>query len=389
MRISSRRAPQSTIRLVCLMVWTMMALVALYLPFSVEGQSARERRVSEARKAKETTTKPKTEGEAVPPAETKPSQPTAPPAEGDQQPTPPKPAPEKKPETQPSAQEMEADSIRINSTLVTVPVSVTDINGQPIRDLTADDFRLEEEGQPQQIQTLGDPGKTPIELALLFDVSRSVRNRFEFEKEAAGRFLQVVMKPGDNVSVFTIGRTPGLAIGRTDRAEAAIEGTRSIEPTDEATAFFDTVVKAARYIEDHAQPNARRVMVVISDGEDNNSEQYRLLDALREAQSADCLFYAINPSGPSIRLNRMSIRGHDGMTRIANDTGGMAFLPDKLEDLGQVFAHIATELQAQYLLGYYPSNDQTDGKFRRITVRIPKQPELRIRARSGYYAPKE
>ena len=77
------------------------------------------------------------------------------------------------------------------------------------------------------------------------------------------------------------------------------------------------------------------------------------------------------------------------MTRIANDTGGMAFLPDKLEDLGQVFSHIATELQAQYLLGYYPANDQTDGKFRRITVRIPKQPELRIRARSGYYAPKE
>ena len=322
----------------------------------------------------------------------------------DQEPVKPKPAPEPVPAEQqdqkPSAppkpgsgkdrqEDLDAESIRIDSTLVVVPVSVTDKAGQPIRDLTAEDFILEEEGVRQQVQTLGDPGKTPIELALLFDVSRSIRNRFEFERTAAARFLEVVLKSGDFASLHLIGRQSRLLMDRTGSAEKAIGGVISIEPTDEATAFFDTVVKAARYVEENASPSARRVLVVISDGEDNNSEEFQLRDALLEAQNRNCLFYAINPSGPSIRLNRMSIRGHEGMVRIANETGGMAFLPDRLEDLSKVFNHIATELQAQYLLGYYPTNEQRDGKFRGISVRIRNQADLRIRARQGYYAPRE
>lgn len=322
---------------------------------------------------------------------------------GAQDPGKPKPSPEPAPAETPGQKpsgppapagkdrqvDLDAESIRIDSTLVVVPVSVTDLQGQPIRALMAEDFILEEEGVAQQVQTLGDPGKTPLELAVLFDVSRSVRNRFEFERTAAARFLEVVLKPGDFASLHLIGQQPHLLVERTGSTEQAIAGVVSIEPTDEATAFFDTVVKAARYIEENAAPSARRVLVVISDGEDNNSEDFLLRDALLEAQSRNCLFYAINPSGPSIRLNRMSIRGHEGMVRIANETGGMAFLPDRIEDLSRVFNHIATELQAQYLLGYYPSNEQKDGKFRKISVKIRNQPDLRIRARQGYYAPRE
>jgi VWFA-related protein len=77
------------------------------------------------------------------------------------------------------------------------------------------------------------------------------------------------------------------------------------------------------------------------------------------------------------------------MVRLASETGGVAFLPDKLEDLNKVFSQITAELQAQYLLGYYSSNEKNDGLFRRITVRVPKRTELRIRARKGYYAPKD
>jgi len=321
---------------------------------------------------------------AAPPGEKPPEQPIP------QQPAPQQPAPAPAPNAGKERQvDLDAESIRIDSTLVVVPVSVTDQQGQPIRDLTAEEFILEEEGVGQQVQTLGDPGKTPLELALLFDVSRSVRNRFEFERTAAARFLEVVLKSGDFASIYLIGRQPHLLVERTGSSERAIAGVTSIEPTDEATAFFDTVVKAARNIEENASPSARRVLVVISDGEDNNSEEFLLRDALLEAQSRNCLFYAINPSGPSIRLNRMSIRGHEGMVRIANETGGMAFLPDRIDDLSRVFNHIATELQAQYLLGYYPSNDQKDGKFRKISVRIKNRPDLRIRARQGYYAPRE
>ncbi|MGE0131727.1 MAG: VWA domain-containing protein [Blastocatellales bacterium] len=359
--------------------------MASNLPMNAAGQTTRTRRVSDEPQKKESQqeSKPASKPETRPGSQTPESQKPAQTPDQQSKQDPQKP-PEKKPTPEP-----EAEPIRINSNLVAVPVSVTDAQGNPIRNLTAEDFQLEEEGAPQQIQTLGEPGKTPIELALLFDVSRSVRNRFDFEREAAGRFLKEILKPGDAVSVFSIGTTPKLSVPRTDSVEKAIAATNAIQPTEEATAFFDTVVRAAHHLNDSANPGVRRVMVVISDGEDTNSERFRLGDATREVQRADSLLYAINPSGPSIRLNKISTKGHEGMVRLATETGGVAFLPDKLEDLNRVFSQIAAELQAQYLLGYYSSNEINDGKFRRITVRVPKRQELRIRARQGYYAPKD
>ncbi|HEX5081696.1 MAG TPA: VWA domain-containing protein [Blastocatellia bacterium] len=286
------------------------------------------------------------------------------------------------------APEPKEEIFRFNSNLVAVPVSVTDVEGNPVRNLTVEDFQIEEEGVQQQLEPLGEPGKTPLEMALLFDVSRSVRNRFDFEKETAGRFLKEILKPGDAVSIFSIGTTPKLSVQRTENADAAVAATAAIEPTEDATAFFDTVVKASQHLNDSSNPNIRRVMVVISDGEDTNSERFHLPEAKRELQRADTIFYAINPSGPSIRLNKISTKGHDGMVSLATETGGVAFLPDKLGDLTKVFSQIVAELQAQYLLGYYSSNEATDGKYRRITVRVPKRTDLRIRARAGYYAPK-
>jgi len=285
--------------------------------------------------------------------------------------------------------EPEPETLRINSRLITVPVSVTDANGQPVRNLRPEDFVVEEDGVEQQVQTLGEPGKTPIEMILLFDVSRSIRNRFDFEREAAGRFIKQVIKKGDAISIFSIGSTPKLSVVRTENAESAVNDTMAIQPTDDSTAFFDTVVKAAQHIGDSSSPEIRRVMVVLSDGEDTNSQRFKLGDALRELQRAECLFYSINPSGPSIYLNRISVKGQDGMYKLATETGGMAFLPDKIEDLINVFSQITAELQAQYLLGYYSTNETADGKFRRIKVKAAKNPELRIRARNGYYAPKE
>lgn len=348
---------------------------------SVNGQTKRPRKVTEdsQQKPPQPTPKPAEAPATRPTTDTTPQPAGVQPPAGQQGQDPKKPA----------APEIEAEPIRINSNLVVVPVSVTDGYGNPIRDLKAEDFEMEEDSVTQQIQTLGEPGKTPIDLSLLFDVSRSIRNRFDFEREAAGRFLRVVMKPGDGVSVFSIGTGPKLSIPRTTDVEAAVAATAAIQPTDESTAFFDTVVKAARYMSDNATPGTRRVMVILSDGEDTNSERFRLGDAQRDLQRSDCLFYAINPSGPSIRLNKISTKGHEGMVRLAGDTGGLAFLPDKIEDLTQVFNQIAAELQAQYLLGYYSTNEANDGKFRKIGVRVPKRADLRIRARQGYYAPKD
>jgi Ca-activated chloride channel homolog len=292
----------------------------------------------------------------------------------------------KKNETPPT--EDQTETIKINSSLVAVPVSVTDASGEPVRNLTADDFEVEEEGKSQQVVSLGEPGKTPVELALLFDVSGSVFEKFQFQQQAASRFLKEVLKPNDAASVFTIGLRPKLVYPRVVGSDSAVAAALAVNPTKEATAFFDTVVEAAQYLGKTAEPGSRRVIVVISDGEDTMSENYRLSDALKELQRADSLFYSINPSGPSIRLNKISIKGQEGMISIASATGGAAFLPDGNEALDRVFRQIAAELQAQYLLGYYAPDERADGGFREIAVRVPKRPELRVRARKGYYAPK-
>src|SRR5215831_2509433 len=301
-------------------------------------------------------------------------------------PTPPAAQPPKKAEP-PPAQEQDV-SIKINSNLVAVPVSVTDASGEPVSNLAADDFRVEEEGKEQQVVALGEPGKTPVELTLLFDVSGSVYERFQFQQQAASRFLKEVLKPNDAASIFTIGLRPKLVHTRAVGGDAAVAAAMAVSPTKEATAFFDTVVEAAQYVGKTAETGSRRVVVVISDGEDTISDKYKLPDASKELQRADCLFYSINPSGPSIRLNVISIKAQNGMISLASSTGGAAFLPDGDAALDKVFRQIAAELQAQYLLGYYAPDERADGAFRRITVRVPKRPDLRVRARQGYYAPK-
>lgn len=305
--------------------------------------------------------------------------------------TPEREAENKRGEAQQKAQDPEqepSEAIKISSNLVTVPISVTDATGDPVTGLKAEDFRLEEEGQEQSPTMLGLPGETPIDLALLFDISGSVLERFEFEQQAAARFLHTVLKPSDHISVLSISLNPKIVVQRTANLDQAIAGTRTLIPTKEATAFYDTVARAAQYLGENSNPGVRRVIVVISDGEDNQSDHFRLEGAMRELLRNDCLFYSINPSGPSIRLNRISQKGQDGMIALAAETGGVAFLPERLEDLDRIFRQIASELQTQYLLGYYSTNEAADGKFRRITARIKGRPELRVRFRQGYYAPR-
>jgi Ca-activated chloride channel family protein len=244
------------------------------------------------------------------------------------------------------------------------------------------------EGKSQQVVALGEPGKTPVELALLFDVSRSASERFRFRQQAVSQFLKEALKPNDAASIFTIGNGPKLVHTRAVGGAAAVAAAMAVNPTEEATAFFDTVAKAAQYLSKTAEPGSRRVMVVISDGVDTMSEKYRPSDALKELQRADCIFYSINSSDQSIPLKTIYLKGQNGMISLASTTGGAAYLPDGDAALDRVFRQITAELQAQYLLRYYAPDERADGAFRRIKVRVPKRPELRVRARQGYYKPK-
>jgi Ca-activated chloride channel homolog len=279
----------------------------------------------------------------------------------------------------------ETGVFRVASNLVTVPVSVVGPSGVPVLDLDAADFRLEVEGRHRQVVSLGEPGQTPIHMALLLDVSGSVHRRLDFQKQAAASFLRMVLKPNDSVAVFSVGARPQLLQKRTSSLAAAIDTVESLKPTREMTAFYDTVVEAARYLAEHAPPGGRRVLVVLSDGEDNNSERFRRGDALRDLQRNDCLFYAINPSGAGILLNNAGMRGHQALQALAADAGA-AFLPTSNEELERAFRQIAAELQAQYLLGFYaPEGGRSE--FQRIQVRVPRLPDARIRARQGFFTP--
>ncbi len=277
--------------------------------------------------------------------------------------------------------------IRVKSGLVMVPVSVTDSSGKPVFTLKSSDFKIEEDNRPESIAKMDEPGQTPLNIVLLLDVSGSTNPQFAFEQEAAKRFLEQVFKPGDAVWVSSVAAESQSLQNETHDVATALIELLHLEPTRGMTAFYDSVVDAARMLKRTPSLDARRVLVVLSDGEDNNSMRFRLGDTLREVQRADCIFYAINPGGTSIRLNQISMRAQEGMESLATETGGAAFLPNDPSDLERIFSRISTELRAQYLLGYYSSNPRADGTFRHIVVAVPGRPDLRIRARQGYYAP--
>jgi len=275
--------------------------------------------------------------------------------------------------------------IRVSTNLVMVPVSVTDASGRPVTDLRNDDFRIEEDGILETISKVADAGQSPLQLALLFDLSGSVNPRFEFEQQAATRFLQKVWKPGDAVSIVSFTDIPSIRIRNSGSLADALQDLRKLLPTESATALYDSVITSARLLKSYATSETRLAVVVLSDGEDNRSEA-TLADARQEIQRGDTIFYSINPGGNSIRLNDISIRGQKDLVLLARETGGTAFVSDRTSDLDEIFARIANELRAQYLLGYYSSNPRPDDTFRKIVVTVPTRPELRVRSRQGYYA---
>ena len=330
--------------------------------------------------------------------------------------------------------ENDDDVIKVESRLVVVPVSVLDATGQPVLGLGAQDFRVSEENRRQEIAQVSDAEKVPLEIALLIDVSSSVNKIFELEKSAAAQFLQGVMRPEDRATIFLITDKPVLMQTR-DTAEKTSINVRSINQTKSSTAFYDTVSAAAQYLRANAQPRSRRVILSLSDGEDNYSEQtrnsviaaYKDLDVnkvtqkdldrranrtakshaqaqgevLKSLQNADTVFYTINASGPSVRLNIASQRAQDALQRFADETGGTAFLPQFITErnsasfekqnvqiLDRIFRQISAELRAQYLVQYYSDADFPQNKYVKLDVGLNNPSSYRLRARQGYFVKK-
>lgn len=325
----------------------------------------------------------------------------------------------------------DGDVIKVESRLVVVPVSVLDASGQPVLGLKETDFRVSEENKPQEIAQVSDAEKVPLEIALLIDVSSSVNKIFELEKSAAAQFLQGVMRSGDRATIFLITDRPVLVQTR-DTAEKTAVSIRSINQTKSSTAFYDTVTAAARYLSENAPRNSRRVILSLSDGEDNYSEltrkavisAYKDLDVnnltkkdldqrasktfkshalaqasvIKSLQNADTVFYTINASGPSVKLNLASQRAQDALQKFADQTGGTAFLPQFVTDkdsasferqniqiIDLIFRQISTELRAQYLVQYYSDGDFPTNRYVKLNVGLSNPQQFRIRARQGYF----
>jgi Ca-activated chloride channel homolog len=275
--------------------------------------------------------------------------------------------------------------IRVSANFVLVPVSVIDAAGHATPNLTIEDFIIAEDGNPVSISKVADAGQSPLNLILILDLSGSLGSRFEFEQQAATRFLEKVWKQGDAISIISFSEKPEIRLRNADLLSNALQVLQELQPTQEATAFFDAVTSSACMLWKSATPETRQAVIVLSDGSDNRSDA-GLADALGAIQRSDTIFYSINPSGASVRLNAINLRGQENLTRMAIATGGTAFVSDKASDLDHIFSTIAGELRAQYLLGYYSSNAHFDGKFRQIAVSIPQRPDLKIHARKGYYA---
>jgi VWFA-related protein len=278
----------------------------------------------------------------------------------------------------------EPTRIQVDVTRVSLLFTVTDKKGRFITDLDKKDFEVVEGKRQQNIAEFTAESDLPLRLGILIDTSNSVRERFKFEQEAASQFIDSVMRTNlDKALVVSFDTSAELVsdlISDTDKLTASI---RDLRPGG-GTALYDAIYFACRdkLSQDQPRYKFRRAIVIVSDGDDNQS-RYTRDQALEMAQKADVVVYAI-----STNITRIETDGDKVLRYLAQETGGRAFFPFKVEDLDQSFENIANELRHQYSISYRPEPLKTDGLFHVIDLRVRERKNLLVNVRRGYYAPK-
>lgn len=276
------------------------------------------------------------------------------------------------------------ETIKLEVTRVNLLFTVTDRRGRFVRDLTKDDIDVIENKRRQNIIEFVSESNIPLRIAMLIDVSNSIRERFRFELEAAGEFLHRVIRPKvDKALIYAFHTEPELIQPLTDDTELLAKKLRELRAGG-GTAMYEALYLACRdhLMADQPLHKYRRAVVIIGDGEDNSS-RYTRDQALEMAYRAEAVIYAI-----STNMTRVETDGDKVLKYYARETGGRAFFPFKAEDLAQDFENIAHELRSQYSVLYRPDPLVTDGKFHPVEVRVRGRKDLFVRARRGYYAPK-
>jgi Ca-activated chloride channel family protein len=268
---------------------------------------------------------------------------------------------------------------------VNVLFIATDRHGKFVRNLGQTDFSILDDHKPvQSIINFKRETDLPLKLGLLVDVSGSVHSRFQFEQDAATGFLQHIIRPGfDKAFVLGFNSRQQMAQDFTDSVPRL---SASIQRLHEGggTALYDAIYTAChdKLIKEQSDHPMRKALIILSDGEDNQSEHTRA-QAIEMAQRAEVLIYAISTDDSGLVL-----RGDRILEQLADATGGRAFFPYKMKDITHSFAAIEDELRSQYVVSYKPSEFDADGRYRSIEITALKK-DMQVRARKGYYAPRE
>jgi VWFA-related protein len=276
-------------------------------------------------------------------------------------------------------------TIKARVSEVNVLFIATDRRGKFVRNLNQDDFTiLDDHKPPQSIVAFRRETDLPLELGLLVDTSGSVRGRFEFEQAAALSFMQQTLRPNfDKAFVMGFASHSQITQDFTDNLKLLETGVQTLHDGG-GTALYDAIYRASRekLSKERDDHPVRHALIVISDGEDNQSEVSRT-QAIEMAQRADVIIYAISTDDSGLIL-----RGDKALQQLADATGGRAFFPYNTKDITHSFKAIEDELRSQYVVSYRPADFDADGRYRSIEISALKK-DLEVRARKGYYAPRQ
>jgi VWFA-related protein len=290
-------------------------------------------------------------------------------------------------ETRPSnTLEPRRANIRIDSNLVLIPVTVTDPLNRFVTGLDKDNFRIFEDKKEQSVTHFASED-APLSMGLVFDTSGSMGSKLQKSRQAAVQFFKTA-NPDDEFFLVQFNDRPEMTVPFTPRSEE-IQSRLAFTQSKGRTALLDAVYLAIHEMKKGRNP--RKALLIISDGGDNSS-RYTESEIKNLVREADVQIYAIGIFEPIASRGRTAeeLAGPSLLTEVAEQTGGRHFPVENLNELPDVAAKIGIELRNQYLIGYTPSNQQRDGKYRHIQVKLVQPrglPPLKAFWRLGYYAP--
>jgi VWFA-related protein len=303
---------------------------------------------------------------------------------------------QEKPEQAPTA------TLKVSTEVVDVYVVVEDKKKHLVSDLKKDDFRLAEDGIPQEIRYFSRETDTPLTIGIMVDTSPSQGRVLGIEQDQAKAFLHQVLRPKDLAFVlhfdvdvellqdFTADqRLLAHAIDETvinGGGHGVMPGPFPTSDSGGATHLYDAVYLASNELLKNEV--GRKVLILLTDGEDQGS-RVKLQTALEAAQKSDVINYGVDiVDRPFYGLQSLGYSGDSVLRRLSDDTGGRVINVNHAKDASAAFQEIAKELRTQYLLGYTPTNTKHDGAFRKIRVQVLNG-DYKVQARRGYYAPTE